>query len=58
MEFTVKGSFRAKDGSIRSFSKTVDAKSERHAKELILSTFGAKNGIKRSLISISEVSKK
>ena len=41
----------------RPFSKKVDAKSEKHARELVLSLIGSHNGTKRTMIEIKEVKK-
>ena len=39
----------------RPFVKKVEAKSEKHAVELVMSLFGAQNGLKRTSIVVEEV---
>ena len=56
MKFRISG--KIKIGSkYRIFTKEVEAESENHAKELVLSLFGAQNKIKRSNIEIAEITK-
>lgn len=57
MKYTLEGNVRIKTGGERKFTKSFDAKSEKHAKELLFSFFGSKNNVKRSQIKIVKVSK-
>ncbi len=52
MKYVVTGMIRKEKSK---FAKEVDAKSEKHAKDLVLSFFGSKHGIKRAGIEINGV---
>lgn len=56
MKFSVSGVLEIPNGK-RKFSREVEAKSERHAKELVYSDFGSKNGVNRNRVKIEKVSK-
>ncbi len=56
MKFTVSGTVDIPNGT-RKFSKEVEAKSERHAKDVVYSLFGSSNGVKRNKVRIESVSK-
>ena len=55
MKFLVNGEINL--GEPRKFSKEIDAKTENDARQRVYSFFGSNNGIKRSAVSISSVSK-
>lgn len=50
----VKGYVNIK-GTKKPFEIEIDAKSKKHAEELIYSHFGAKNGLKRNAVSIESI---
>ena len=54
MKFLVEGKFKA-GVQWEKFSKEVEAKSERHAREKVLSTYGSKHKVERRLIKIKSV---
>lgn len=54
MKFTVSGVISLGISS-RKFSKEIEAKTKNHAKELVYSLFGSKNGTKRNNIKITDV---
>jgi len=54
-QFTVRGQFDGRDGR-RSFSKDIEAVNENVAREHILSQFGSEHGLKRTQVTIDEVS--
>jgi large subunit ribosomal protein LX len=54
MKFLVEGKFRA-GVQWEKFSKEVEAKSEKHARETVLSTYGSQHKIERRLIEINTV---
>ncbi len=56
MKFTVNGTVEIPNGK-RAFSKEVEAKSEKHAKEMVYSLFGSQNGLNRNKIRIVGVVK-
>jgi len=56
MEFSIKGKVRL-GNEWRPFTKKIEAKSEKYARELIFSKFGANSGIKRSEVRIEEIAK-
>jgi ribosomal protein L20A (L18A) len=56
MVFVVKGKILLKDGE-RSFSKKVEAKSERMAREITFCLFGSHHRVRRDKIIISSVEK-
>lgn len=56
MRFTVSGRIELPNGA-RPFSKEVDAKSEKHARELVYSLFGSVNGVNRGKVKIESVAK-
>lgn len=56
MAFVVKGKIILKNGE-RSFTKTVEAKTERMAKEVTLCLFGSHHRVKRGKIVISSIEK-
>ena len=53
-KFTFKGIVEMK-GEKLPFTKEIEAKSEKEAKERLYAYFGAKNGVKRSKIKIEEI---
>ena len=55
MQFTVSGKIRLKEE--RAFQRKVEAKTERHARDLIYAYFGSKNGLTRNRITIEKVQK-
>ena len=55
MKYKIEGIVRIKSGGERKFSKSFEAKSEKHAKELLFSYFGSKNGVKRSQVKITTI---
>ncbi len=57
MEFVIEGKIVKNKNDITEFKKQIKAESENHAKELIFSFFGSKNGLKRSMIKINSVTK-
>ncbi|MCD6549315.1 50S ribosomal protein L18a [Candidatus Micrarchaeota archaeon] len=57
MFYEVKGVMRL-GSEKRPFVKVVDAKSEKHAKELVYSLLGAQHGIRRTEVKIEQVVKK
>ncbi|MFB6184521.1 MAG: 50S ribosomal protein L18Ae [Haloarculaceae archaeon] len=54
-EFTVRGSFQARDGP-QQFEKRIDAENEAVAREHVLATFGSEHGLDRTQVTIEEVS--
>ncbi|MCY4729801.1 50S ribosomal protein L18a [Natronomonas gomsonensis] len=54
-EFTVTGTFPARFGE-QAFEKTLDAPNENVAVEHVYTQFGSQHGLKRTQISIDEVS--
>ena len=54
MKFLIEGKFRA-GVQWEKFSKEVEAKSERHARETVLSTYGSQHKVERRLIEINSV---
>jgi ribosomal protein L20A (L18A) len=56
MEFTVNGTIML-GSEQRSFSKSVEAPSEKAAKEKVYALFGSVNGAKRNRIRIEKVEK-
>lgn len=53
MKFTVKGSITGQG----TFTKEVEAKSKKHAKDMVFAFFGSKHGIGRQKISVSSAEK-
>jgi len=53
-EFTVTGSFKARDGW-QEFEKTIEAPNEDVAEDRAYAEFGSKHGLKRTQVDISEV---
>ncbi|MCU4800513.1 50S ribosomal protein L18Ae [Halobacteria archaeon HArc-gm2] len=53
-EFTVTGSFKARDGW-QDFEKTIEAPNENVAEDRAYAEFGSKHGLKRTQVDISEV---
>lgn len=54
MNFTIKG--KAKVGrETLSFEKEIEAESEKHAEEVLYSTYGSKHGISRANIEIEKI---
>ena len=53
-EFTVTGSFKARDG-MQGFEKTIEAPNEDVARDRAYAEFGSKHGLKRTQVEISEV---
>ncbi|MBI4399495.1 50S ribosomal protein L18a [Candidatus Micrarchaeota archaeon] len=56
MKFVVEGEMQFKD-QIRKFTKSVDAASEKMARERVYSLIGSNNGLKRDKIRIVAVKK-
>ncbi|HLC69344.1 MAG TPA: 50S ribosomal protein L18Ae [Candidatus Bilamarchaeaceae archaeon] len=56
MQFTVSGTINL--NGKRNFTKTLEAKSERHARDLVYALFGQHNGLPRNRIAIEKVGKK
>lgn len=56
MKFTVSGTLNIPNGT-RKFEKQVDAKSEKHAKDLVYALFGSVNGVNRKKVKIESVAK-
>ena len=56
MKFNVSGEIKIKNG-LRKFEKSVDAKSEKQARDKIFAMFGSSNRLKRTAVNISTVSK-
>jgi large subunit ribosomal protein LX len=54
-QFTIRGEFAGRTGP-RSFTREIDAENEHVAREHILSQFGSEHGLKRTQITIQEVS--
>jgi len=54
-QFTISGQFDGRDGP-RSFSKGIEAVNESVAREHILSQFGSEHGLKRTQVTIQDVS--
>ncbi|MFW6320457.1 MAG: 50S ribosomal protein L18Ae [Halohasta sp.] len=54
-QFTVRGEFDGREGP-RSFSRVVEAVNEDVAREHVLSQFGSEHGLKRTQVTIDEVS--
>ncbi|WP_435123969.1 50S ribosomal protein L18Ae [Halobaculum sp. D14] len=54
-QFTVSGEFQTRDGQ-RPFTRTVEAENEDVAREHTFSRFGAEHNLKRTEITIEEVS--
>jgi ribosomal protein L20A (L18A) len=55
MRFKVKGYIMLPKVGKRVFSKSVEAKSENHAKDVVMALFGSHNGLKRTKIVIESV---
>lgn len=55
VKFTVNGKIKIDGG--RPFSKEVEAKSEKDAKEKVYALFGSQNRLKRTKVKIEEVKK-
>jgi len=53
-EFTVRGSFEARDGR-QSFETEIEAPNEDVARDRAFSRFGSKHGLKRRQIDVDEV---
>lgn len=56
MKFSVSGIVEIPNGK-RNFTREVEAKSERHAKEKVFAEFGSANGVNRNKVKIESVSK-
>lgn len=56
MAYKITGSFRLGD-RYEKFEKTIEAKDEADAKELILSLFGSEHGTKRRFVKIDKIAK-
>jgi ribosomal protein L20A (L18A) len=56
MEFTLNGTIKL-GSEQRNFSKTVEAPSEKAARERVYALFGSVNGVKRGMIKIEKVEK-
>jgi len=54
-QFTIRGQFDGRDGP-RSFSRVIEAVNENVAREHVLSQFGSEHGLKRTQVTINEVS--
>ena len=54
MKFLIEGKFRA-GIQWEKFSKEVESKSEKHAREIVLSTYGSQHKIERRLIEIHSI---
>jgi large subunit ribosomal protein LX len=54
MKFLIEGKFRA-GVQWEKFSKEIEAKSEKHAREIVLSTYGSQHKVERRLIEINTV---
>ncbi len=54
MKYSVSGNIKLGSEN-RSFTKTVEAKSENDARDKVYSLFGSVNGIQRTMISIEKV---
>ena len=54
MKYSVSGNIKM-GSEKRSFTKTVEAKSENDAKEKVFSLFGSMNGLQRSMVNIEKV---
>lgn len=54
MAYTVKGSFRP-GRSEQAFERSVDANSEKHARDTVLSQLSSEHGISRARITVDEV---
>ena len=57
MEFTVIGKLMLGSNETRPFSKTLEAKSEKDAKDRTYALFGSLNGLPRNKIVIEKVGK-
>ena len=55
MKFSVSGHIQLDES--RPFTKTVEAQSEKHAREQIYAIFGSQNGLRRTLIAIEKITK-
>ncbi len=55
MKFSISGTIKLKEA--RSFTKSIEAKSEKHARELLYAAFASRNGLSRDRIKIGKVSK-
>ena len=53
-QFTVSGEFQTRDGP-REFSREIEAVNENVAREHVLSRFGAEHGLKRTQVTLNEV---
>ncbi len=56
MKFGVSGEIKI-SGELRKFDKTVEAKSEKQAKDTVYSLFGSSNRLKRTAIKITSINK-
>lgn len=56
MAYTITGSFRIGD-RYEKFEKTIEAKDEEAAKELIYSLFGSEHGTKRRFVKLDKIAK-
>ncbi|VVB99363.1 50S ribosomal protein L18Ae [uncultured archaeon] len=56
VKFTVSGTVGIPNGT-RKFEKEVEARSERHAKDLVYALFGSVNGVNRKKVKIESVAK-
>ncbi len=56
MKFTVNGTVDIPNGK-RKFSKEVEAKSEKHAKDVTYALIGSVNGVNRKKVKIESVAK-
>lgn len=56
MKFNVSGIIDVPNGR-RKFSREVEAKSEKHAKEIVYSFFGSSTGLIRNKVKIESVAK-
>ncbi len=57
MNYEINGVVNIKKGGERKFTKTFEAKTQKHAEELLYAYFGSKNNVKRSQIKITEIKK-
>lgn len=53
-EFTVRGSFKARDGW-QTFERSVETPTENVARERVFAEFGSEHGLKRTQIEIEDV---
>ena len=54
-QFTIRGEFDGRTGP-RTFTKEIEAQNENVAREHILSQFGSEHGLKRTQVTIKDVS--